>query len=278
MKPDPRFQSETAEFWALVRCISESLGYSIRAKRGDSERSLRRFTSDELAAHRVTFAVSNPTIARVRQYLNYRAEMLEGYVRGNLMSRDQAKGEFTRLKKEYKPKCNLPFNKQKGKKRHRAFLSCIVNMIAEHHLGETGFVDNPRRLATVRDRNGKLVKTLSRRVDGAYPSLENPSAIWEIKEYYGTTTFGSRVADGVYETQLDGYEIREAERSGADSIQHYLFVDDLYTWWDCGRSYLCRLVDATHMGLVDEVIYGRELLSRWPAIVKSWLDPSPSQE
>ena len=31
-------------------------------------------------------------------------------------------------------------------------------------------------------------------------------ALWEIKEYYYTTTFGSRVADGVYETLLDGLE------------------------------------------------------------------------
>ena len=37
----------------------------------------------------------------------------------------------------------------------------------------------------------------------------NPIAIWEIKEYYYTTTFGSRIADGVYETPLDGMELEE---------------------------------------------------------------------
>ena len=37
----------------------------------------------------------------------------------------------------------------------------------------------------------------------------DPLAVWEIKEYYYTTTFGSRVADGVYETLLDGMELRE---------------------------------------------------------------------
>lgn len=31
----------------------------------------------------------------------------------------------------------------------------------------------------------------------------------EIKEYYYTTTFGSRVAGGVYETLLDGMELDE---------------------------------------------------------------------
>ena len=38
----------------------------------------------------------------------------------------------------------------------------------------------------------------SRRFDGAYPNIINPRIVWEIKEYYYATTFGSRVADGVY--------------------------------------------------------------------------------
>ena len=50
-------------------------------------------------------------------------------------------------------------------------------------------------------------------MDGGFPSITNPLAIWEVKEYYYTTTFGSRVADGVYETLLDGMEIEELEAS-----------------------------------------------------------------
>lgn len=57
--------------------------------------------------------------------------------------------------------------------------------------------------------NGLPVRTLARRVDGAFPSVINPVAIWEVKEYYHTTTFGSRVADGVYETLLDGMELED---------------------------------------------------------------------
>ena len=37
----------------------------------------------------------------------------------------------------------------------------------------------------------------------------NPIAVWELKEYYYTTTFGSRVADGIYETLLDGMELED---------------------------------------------------------------------
>jgi hypothetical protein len=97
------------------------------------------------------------------------------------------------------------------------------------------------------------LRTLSRRVDGTFPSIVNPLAIWEVKEYYYTTTFGSRVADGVYETLVDGMELEELEAASQRKIYHVLFVDDHFTWWVKGRSYLCRLVDLVHMGFVDEV-------------------------
>jgi len=50
----------------------------------------------------------------------------------------------------------------------------------------------------------------------------NPIAIWEIKEYYYTTTFGSRVADGVYETLPDGLELREAKENLKIHVEHNL--------------------------------------------------------
>jgi len=114
------------------------------------------------------------------------------------------------------------------------------------------------------------LRTLARRVDGAFPAVINPVAIWEIKEYYYTTTFGSRVADGVYETLLDGMELDELERASGRKVQHVLFVDDFFTWWECGRSYLCRIVDMLHMGYVDEVIFGREVLTRLPVLACEW--------
>ena len=96
-------------------------------------------------------------------------------------------------------------------------------------------------------------------------------AIWEIKEYYHTTTFGSRVADGVYETQLDGWELWEAELNTKRKIDHYLIIDAYLTWWVQGKSYLCRLVDLLHMGLVDEVIFGKEVMKRIPKLARYWM-------
>lgn len=96
-------------------------------------------------------------------------------------------------------------------------------------------------------------------------------AIWEIKEYYYTTTFGSRVADGVYETLLDGFELKEAEENVKMKVKHYLMVDDHFTWWALGRSYLCRIIDMLHMGFIDEALFGKEVVDRLPTLVKEWI-------
>jgi hypothetical protein len=284
MKPAKKFARLDESFWAHVRLVSERLKYSkrsVKAEGVDERKGMRRYTIDEIAtvlkasgldaSHLLSAASGKPSDFGkvVCEYLNFRAEAIEREVEPNLMTREQARAEFERLRKEIKPKCALPLNKQKGKKRHHAFMCCIVNMLTERELGGGEFADEPRGL-TVVSKNDRPLRTLSRWMDGAYPDIVNPRAVWEVKEYYGTTTFGSRVADGVYETMLDGFELAELERSEGRKVLHYLIVDDRFTWWDCGRSYLCRLVDMLHRGFVDEVLFGREVLSRWPAIVKSW--------
>lgn len=94
----------------------------------------------------------------------------------------------------------------------------------------------------------------------------NPVAVWEIKEYYYTTPFGSRVADGVYDTLLGGMELEEPREHEGMDVSHYVIVDARHTWWDCGRSYLCRMVDMLHMA-VDEVLFGYEVLEEMPRIM-----------
>lgn len=279
MIADPRFSGKPSQFWAYVRLISETVGYSLRVKRGQPK-LLRRFTNDDvleclrdrgLSVAPMTSGKDKPSslLTSIVEYLNYRAEQLEKRVQPLLMDRKQAAAEFNKLRKALKPQCALPMNKQKKEKRHHLYLTGIVNMLAEQSLGGRTFDDEPRALPLFTD-NGLAVRTLSRWMDGAYPSLTDPVAIWEIKEYYGTTTFGSRVADGVYETMLDGMELAELKRETKRAVLHYLIVDDRFTWWDKGRSYLCRIMDSLHAGLIDEVLFGREVLVRWPQIVAAW--------
>ena len=99
-----------------------------------------------------------------------------------------------------------------------------------------------------------------------YPRTYNKKSIDAgPEEYYGTTTFGSRVADGIYETILDGYEINQSP----SKIKHFLFVDDKFTWWKLGKSYLCRMIDILNMGLVDEIFFGKEVTNEWPKTLES---------
>ena len=269
MQPDSRFTDRAPSFWALVRYVSEQLGYSKRRSKKCPNAGLKRhdFADVQRLAHGVN--VEDEVARRAHDYFEHRADEINDRVQHWLMDRDEAQETYQQLL-QHDPTCHLPQNKQRGKKSHPNYLNCIVNILTEHHLGSLNFIDNPGQLATITDADERLIKTLSRRIDGAYPGLHDPGAIWEVKEYYGTTSFGSRVSGGVYETQLDGYELNEAERLVAHDIEHYLFVDDKRTWWGDGRSYLCRLVDAAHMGLVDEVIFGKEVLDRWPPIVESW--------
>jgi len=101
-------------------------------------------------------------------------------------------------------------NKQSQEKKKPAYFTGINNMLIESNLEGLPCNYNPQELTTA-TRNQAPFRTLARRIDGAFPGPVDPLAVWEIKEYYYTTTFGSRVADGVYETLLDGMELEELD-------------------------------------------------------------------
>lgn len=206
----------------------------------------------------------------LRDYFSYRSEALYKTVKHQLMNVDEAKNLFDKLRKQLNPRCSIPMNKQTGDKKAEAFFTGIINMMVEANCQGISCNYDPRELTTF-TANGVPLRTLARRVDGAFPDIVNPIAVWEIKEYYYTTTFGSRVADGVYESLLDGMELEELREHENIDVKHYLMVDAYFTWWECGRSYLCRIIDMLHMGYVDEVLFGKEVVERLPIIVGEWV-------
>ena len=276
MRADERFLEMPKAFWASVRTLGQQTGYTVRGKntiKVPSHEEMRRaFAVLGLDADGVLGKDEPSALAAdLLEYFEYRADILAKYVEPRLMDAERAEREFEAMRAELHPKCPLPMNKQKGEKKKHAFLTGIVNMIVESNIGDLTCDYDPRKLTTV-TLKGNPVRTLARRVDGAFPSSINPVAIWEIKEYYHTTTFGSRVAGGVYETLLDGMELEELlEHEGID-VEHLLIVDAHYAWWECGKSYLCRIIDMLHMGYMDEVLFGYEVVERLPGIVRSWLD------
>ncbi|MBL4697479.1 MAG: hypothetical protein JKX70_01455 [Phycisphaerales bacterium] len=277
MKPDPRFLQQPKHFWANVRTVGDYVGYS---KKGTvivpAMDSIRKaYDKAGLSTlHLVNADGSQTELGQsLLNYFEFRAEILNDYVEPRLMDDKKAKIEFRKLKKQLKPTCPLPMNKQKGEKKAPAYFTCIINMLIEANLKKLLCDYDPRKLITITKDNQPL-RTLARRVDGAFPSIVNPIAIWEIKEYYYTTTFGSRVADGVYETLLDGMELEELAEHEQVHVKHYFMIDAYNTWWNMGKPYLCRIVDMLHMGLVDEVLFGSEVIERLPEIVKKWVEES----
>ena len=209
------------------------------------------------------------------EYFDHRARVLNQFVEPLLMDVDDARNAFEGLRDRLQPTCPLPMNKQRGDKRAPAYFTGIINMLIEANSEGLPCDYDPRRLTSV-TRNGLPIRTLARRLDGAFMGPVDPVAVWEIKEYYYTTTFGSRVADAIYESQLDGMELMELRKAERIQIDHYLFVDSHSSWWGQGKSYLCRLIDLLHMGLVDEVLFGAEVMERLPQLVARWVQQASS--
>lgn len=284
MKPDLLFKKQTHEFWAIVKYASEQAGYTSRKTRATPSvlRTLTTAQIKETLNERSIDprSITAETYELVAAYIAYRAKVLTEEVEPALMNREEARQCFEEVKARINPKISATMNRQKGEKRHEAYLSSMVAMFAEEAFGQNGFVNDAQKLAILTEGNA-LKGIFSRRFDGVIPSTRDPFAMWEVKEYYGTTSFGSRVADGVYETLLDGYEINAFENEYGRRIAHYLFVDDKFTWWSMGKSYLCRMIDMLHTGHVDEVFFGRQVVSQWPAALaelKKGLPPPRGRE
>jgi hypothetical protein len=277
MIANPVFVNQPKQFWAYVRSISQAVGYTVRGQGQIKIPSMEEITAAvtglELDAARLHEADGNPTqLGRtLGAYYAYRADALNTLVEPRLMTVDRARVLFRQLKKQLNYSGPIPMNKQKGVKKTPAYFTALINMIICSNIEGMECDYDPRVLTTV-TFDGAPLRTLARRVDGAFPKPVNPIAVWEIKEYYYTTTFGSRVADGVYETLLDGMELEELRVNEGVHVLHYLMVDGHYTWWECGRSYLCRIFDMLHMGYVDEVLFGSEAVERLPELAKKWVE------
>lgn len=295
MRPHSVFSNlgqSAGPFWSLVKIISQEAGYTVRGegliKVPTQREMIEALRSNGLGTHWLDRGAieGKSYYDLLRDYFQYRATTLNTIVEPSLMDVNDAKAMYDRVYERLRSTvtCPLPQNKQKGEKKGPNFLTCVTNMIIAESLMGMECDYDPRGLAVI--THGETpVFTLSRRMDGAFPSTLNPIAVWEIKEYYYTTTFGSRVADGIYETLLDGMEINQSELHYTSAVKqaldpnasqtvfrplHYLIVDSHFTWWVCGRSYLCRIIDLLNMNYLDAVIFGKSVESELPPIVKEW--------
>ena len=276
MKANHRFIWQPPEFWAYVRLVSQDRNYTERGtdrvKAINLDEIVKALGKAKLDRRHVVNedGQCTPLGASLVGYFDYRARVLNQFVEPRLMDVDDARNAFNELRDQLQPRCPLPMNKQRGDKKAPAYFTGIINMLIEANSEGLPCDYDPRSL-TIATRDGLPIRTLARRLDGAFKGPVDPVAVWEIKEYYYTTTFGSRVADAIYESQLDGMELMELRKAERIQIDHYLFVDSHFSWWGKGKSYLCRLIDLLNMGLVDEVLFGAEVMQRLPQLVALWV-------
>ena len=109
-----------------------------------------------------------------------------------------------------------------------------------------------------------------RNLDGAIQSLINPYIIWEIKEYWGKTSGGSKMSDALYECSLVGLELREYEERTNQQFIHIAFLDGKKQW-ESRKSDIKRFIDIMNQGLIDYLIIGKEVETDWRKILEQIL-------
>jgi len=129
--------------------------------------------------------------------------------------------------------------------------------------------DNPQHRCAWCADNGLHVT--ARNLDGAIPGLANPVIIWEIKEYWGVTSGGSKMSDAVYECNLVGRELREfEERTQIPRVLHVVLLDGRNQWLK-RKSDLTRFIDLLCQGIIDKLFIGKELETEWLAFLETTL-------
>jgi len=131
-----------------------------------------------------------------------------------------------------------------------------------------GFNSNPQGRCVW--RHNQQLHVSVRNLDGAIPSLVNPSVVWEIKEYWGKTSGGSKMSDALYECHLVGLELREYEERTQHKVHHVVFLDGKEQW-ETRTSDLKRFLDITNQGLIDYLVIGIEVQSEWSKILQAIL-------
>lgn len=203
------------------------------------------------------------TLAMVTWYIEYRAaagELLLSHAR----TEQQALADFAQLSDVVVSRYGT-----RSADHHQSskVVVATVEVLTQTVCREEGLLVNvnPQKRAT--HISESHLWTSPRRLDGALPSLLNPVGLWEIKEYWGGTSGGSKMSDAIYECQLVGTEMRMLWDHGGPYIRHYAILDGLQQW-TVRKSDLRRAVDLLCSGLLDELLVGQEILQEWPRIVR----------
>ena len=113
MTADIRFRNMPKSFWAAVRSISESVGYTERRRnsiRVPAVGEIKRCYHDRGFDYNYLFGDDGPTKigSDILAYFAYRAKIIHDHIEPRLMDVERAKSVFERHFIELHPKCPFP--------------------------------------------------------------------------------------------------------------------------------------------------------------------------
>src|ERR1700753_768216 len=116
-----KFLNQPKTFWAQVKLISMTLGYS-------GKDNIKIYSAEEIVEclknkglksdHIIKEGVVSAEGKLLVDYFQHRAKSLNECAKPNLMKREEAKEIFEDLLAKSKVEVHIPYNKQKGEKRH----------------------------------------------------------------------------------------------------------------------------------------------------------------
>lgn len=264
MKKLPRYEqlSWRHDFWSLLRYYR-----SLRLSRSKQESWLADLTASSCLPNQASrFPIKPELIDCLNDYLSNSVKLLE-----TALAALRSEKEANAFCQNRNFLVGSTFTKNQSHHQSSKALIAAVSGIAEEicRSAETTVNLDPQRRAVW--LLGSALHASARNLDGAMPSLENPSAIWEIKEYWGKTKGGSKMSDAVYECLLVGLELRTFEAKSGLLVAHIVFVDGKDQWAH-RKSDLVRFIDLHQQGLIDHLIVGREVETVWPQLCKTLAD------
>ena len=239
--------------WQLVRYWA-----SLGGKKKEQAAWLKLLeASNQLATNDGWLPISAESVATFLQYLELRNTVFAQQYR---LLRDEAAALSYCRRKKLAAGTTATQNKDhhQSSKALVATVTGIAGKVCKKF--RTNFNPNPQYRCVWCNANGLHVT--ARNLDGAIPSIVNPVVVWEIKEYWGKTSGGSKMSDAVYECQLVGRELRDFETKTACRVEHVVFVDGKEQW-SARQSDLKRFIDLTFQGFIDRLFVGKAVESEW---------------
>lgn len=256
--------------WELVRYY---LSIGTQKERSDFISALRNESAAKIG--QVKLKLEPDVSGLLVAYLDFRMK-LWGVRGAKLRTEAEANAFCVRVFKE-SPKTT----QTKNRDHHQSSKALVLTAtrLAEAVCKEYGLTIDPNpQTRCVWLAQHKLHVT-ARNLDGAIPGLLDPILIWEIKEYWGKTSGGSKMSDAVYECALVGRELREFEKRTGLHVEHAVLLDGK-DQWKSRKSDLLRFCDLYYQGLVDALFVGSEVETDWQPYVRRVVDrarrPAPA--